>query len=116
MVAGHVNDFKTTDTDTVFLLDCYYSHVATHNCNHTHRTVEILSASDDATPVALTPPQNTLTAKFWGEIARRKQDGHKHVVLSDVMASIRENSPVVNPTHHVKLGVSGATTTVCYEA
>ncbi|KAJ5101246.1 hypothetical protein NUU61_003468 [Penicillium alfredii] len=109
VVAGDVQDFDIADTDAVFVLDCCYSHnshIATRAFNPTTRVVEILSASDDHTPEALTPPRNTLTGKLWGEIARRKRDGHHFVGLSDVMATLRENSPVVKPTHHVKLGVS----------
>jgi hypothetical protein len=106
VVAGEVQDFDIADTDAVFVLDCCYSHVATRALNPTTRVVEILSASDEHTPEALTPPRNTLTGKLRGEIARRKRDGHHFVILSDVMATIRGNSSVVRPTHHVKLGVS----------
>ncbi|OGM51126.1 hypothetical protein ABOM_000159 [Aspergillus bombycis] len=106
VVAGDVQDFDIADTDAVFVLDCCYSHVATRALNPTTRVVEILAASDDHNPEAFTPPRNTLTGKLRGEIARRKRDGHHCVVLSDVMATIRGNSPVVKPTHHVKLGVS----------
>ncbi|KAJ5123606.1 hypothetical protein N7448_009703 [Penicillium atrosanguineum] len=106
VVAGDVQDFDIADTDAVFVLDCCYSHVATRTLNSTTRVVEILSASDDYTPEALTPPRNTLTGKLRGEIARRKRDGHHFMILSDVMATIRGNSSVVKPTHHVKLGVS----------
>jgi hypothetical protein len=35
-----------------------------------------------------------------------KRDGHHFVTLSEVKATIRGNSFVVKPTHHVKLGVS----------
>jgi len=106
VVAGDVQDFDIADTDAVFILDCCYSHVATRTSNPTTRVVEILSASDDHTPEALVPPRNTLTGKLRGEIARRKRDGHHFVILSDVMSTIRENSSVVKPTHHVRLGVS----------
>ena len=106
VVAGDVQDFDIADTDAVFVLDCCYSHVATRTLNPTTRVVEIISASDDHTPEALTPPRNTLSGKLRGEIARRKRDGHHFVILSDVMATIRGNSSVVKPTHHVKLGVS----------
>lgn len=106
VVAGDVQDYDIADTDVVFVLDCCYSHAATRALNPTTRVVEILSASDDHTPEALAPPRNTLTGKLRGEIARCKRDGHHFVILSDVMATIRGNSSVVKPTHHVKLGVS----------
>jgi hypothetical protein len=106
VVAGNIQDFDIADTDTVFILDCCYSHAAARALDPTTRVVEILSASDDTTPEALAPPRNTLTGKLRGEIARRKRDGHHFVILADVMASIRGNSSVVKPTHHVKLGVS----------
>ncbi|KAJ6134505.1 hypothetical protein N7523_000827 [Penicillium sp. IBT 18751x] len=106
VMTGDVQDFDIADTDAVFVLDCCYSHVATRTSNPTSRVVEVLSASDDHTPEALTSPRNTLTGKLRGEIARRKRDGHRFVTLSDAMATIRENSSVVKPTHHVKLGVS----------
>ncbi|KAJ5124125.1 uncharacterized protein N7515_007950 [Penicillium bovifimosum] len=41
-----------------------------------------------------------------GEIARRKRDGHRFVIFSEVIAAIRANSPAVKPTHQAKLGVS----------
>lgn len=106
VLAGDVDDYDVGDTDTVWLLDCCYSHVATRALNPTTRVVEILSASDDNTPEALAPPRNTLTVKLRSEIARRKRDDHRFVIISDVMATIRGNSSVVKPTHHVKLGVS----------
>jgi len=106
VVKGHVQYFDIADTDAVFVLDCCYSHVATRTSNPATRVVEVLSASDEHTPVALHLPHNTLTGKLRGEIARRKRDGHHFVTLSDVMATIRENSSVVKPTPHVKLGVS----------
>jgi hypothetical protein len=106
VVVGDLQDFDIADTDSVFVLDCCYSHVATRALNPTTRVVEILSASDDNTPEALAPPRNALTGKLRGEIARRKRDGHHFVTLSEVMATIRGNSSVVKPTHHVKLGVS----------
>lgn len=99
-------DFGVENTDTVFILDCCYSHVATRALNPSTRTVEILSASDAQTPEALAPPRNTLTGKLRGEIARRRRAGHHSVTLSDVMATIRINSSVVKPTHQVRLGVS----------
>ncbi|KAJ5551462.1 hypothetical protein N7535_000588 [Penicillium sp. DV-2018c] len=105
-VAGDIDDMDIGDTDTVFVLDCCYSHVATRASNRTTRAVEILSASDDSTSEAFAPLRNTLTGKLWGEIARRKRDGHRFVILSEVMAAIRANSPAVKPTHQVKLGVS----------
>lgn len=94
------------NTDVVFVLDCCYSHVVTRAPISTSRTIEIISATDDTTPYALTPPRNTLTRKLRAEIARRKHDGHQFVRLSEVMASIRADSPTVKPTHHVKLGSS----------
>ncbi|KAJ5688653.1 hypothetical protein N7462_003045 [Penicillium macrosclerotiorum] len=106
VVAGDVQDFDIADTDAVFFLDCCYSHIAIRALNSTTRVVEILAASDDSTPEAFAPPRNTLTGKLRGEIARRKHYGHRFVILSDVMATIRANSPVVKPTHHIKLGVS----------
>ncbi|KAF3391762.1 hypothetical protein F1880_007431 [Penicillium rolfsii] len=106
VVAGEVNDFDIADTDAVFILDCCYSYEATRAFNPTTRAVEILSASDDQTPEALAPLNNTLTRKLQGEAARRKREGHHFVILADVMATIRGNSSVVKPTHHVKLGVS----------
>ncbi|KAJ5223220.1 hypothetical protein N7468_007762 [Penicillium chermesinum] len=106
VVAGDVQDFDIGDTDTVFVLDCCYSHVATRAYDPTTRVVEILAACDDSNPIALTPPRNTLTGKLRGEIARRKHDSHQSVILADVMATIRANSTVVKPTHIVKLGVS----------
>jgi hypothetical protein len=106
VVAGDVQDFDITDTDTVFILDCCYSHVATRALNPTTRVVEILSASDGQAPEALAPPRNTLTGNLRGEISRRKRDGHQFVILTDVMATIRGRSLVVKPTHHIKLGVS----------
>ncbi|KAJ6117466.1 hypothetical protein N7512_007191 [Penicillium capsulatum] len=105
-VAGQVQGFDIGDTDTVFVLDCCYSHVATRAFNPTARIVEILSASDDNTPVALAPPRNTLTGKLRGEIAWRMREGHHFVELANVMAAVRRNSPVVKPIHHVKLGAS----------
>lgn len=105
-VAGSFQDYDIGDTDTVFVLDCCYSHVATRASDPRNRSVEILSASDDQTPEALTPPRNTLTGKLRGEIARRKHAGHRFIRLSDVMETIRANSPVVKPTYHVKLGES----------
>lgn len=106
VVAGDIDDYDIGDTDTVWVLDCCYSHVAARALNPTNRVVEILSVGDDNTPEALTPPRNTLTEKVEGEIARRKRDGHRFVILSDVMATIRGNSSAVKPTHHIKLGVS----------
>ncbi|KNG80860.1 hypothetical protein ANOM_011014 [Aspergillus nomiae NRRL 13137] len=106
VVAGDFQDFDIADTDAVFVLDCCYSYVAKRALNPTTRVVEILSASDDHTPEALKAPHNTLTEKLRGEIARRKRDGHHFVVFSDAMATIRGNSSVIKPTHHVKLGAS----------
>ncbi|KAJ5138869.1 uncharacterized protein N7515_003717 [Penicillium bovifimosum] len=105
-IQGISEDMDIGDTDTIFVLDCSYSHVATRASNPTTRTVEVLSASDDSTPVAFAPPRNTLTGKLRGEIARCKRDGHRFVIFSEVMAAIRANSPAVKPTHQVKLGVS----------
>lgn len=98
--------FDVANTDTVFVLDCCYAHAATRAPSTTTRVVEIISATDDITPKALAPPRNTLTGKLRTEIARRKRDGHQFMELSDVMATIRADSPVVKPTHHVKLGSS----------
>ncbi|KAJ5225274.1 hypothetical protein N7468_006499 [Penicillium chermesinum] len=54
--------------------------------------VEILSASDDSSPVVFIPPRNILTGKLQDKIARRKRDGHQSVILADMMATIRENN------------------------
>lgn len=97
---------KAGDTDTVFVLDCCYSHVVTRKPSTMARTVEILAATDDSNPNALAPPHNTLTRKLQSEVARRKREGHQFVRLSDVMATIRARSPTVKPTHHIKVGSS----------
>ncbi|KAJ6140582.1 hypothetical protein N7470_010378 [Penicillium chermesinum] len=74
--------------------------------------VEILSASDDSSPVVFIPPRNILTGKLQDKIARRKRDGHQSVILADMMATIRENSIIIKPTHQVKLGISVCFTSV----
>lgn len=106
IVDGYFFEIDLTDLDVVFILDCCYSHMATRMGHSTGRALEILAASDDTTPEALMPPRNTLTGKLRGEISRRKREGHMFIRLADVMANIRENSPVVKPTHSVKLGTS----------
>ncbi|KAI2788897.1 hypothetical protein POX_e06921 [Penicillium oxalicum] len=93
-------------TDVVFVLDCCYAHLAARDVARSTRKVEIIAASDDNTPFALGPPASSVSRKLRCEIERRKRDCHECMILADAMATIRNESTVVKPSHQVKLGVS----------
>jgi hypothetical protein len=79
------DDYYLADTrnvDVVYILDCCYAHRATRGSVDVTRVVEILAATDDETPTAMSPPRNTLTGKLRGEIARRKRDGYQYVEMA----------------------------------
>lgn len=110
MLGLAVDDYYLLDApevDVVYLLDCCYAHEGLRDPSPTPRVVEIIAATDEATPRALSPPRNTLTGKLLGEIARQKRDGAQFIEFADLVQTLRSKERAVKkPSHHLKLGIS----------
>ncbi|KKK26141.1 hypothetical protein ARAM_005992 [Aspergillus rambellii] len=95
--------------DILFIFDCCYSFTACREPELAGRIVEIIGASDNASssPLANSPPRNTLTAKIAGEIRCRQRQGHQYVEFADVVQALRSReNAVTKPVHRLKMGTS----------
>ncbi|KAL3480918.1 hypothetical protein BJX99DRAFT_254245 [Aspergillus californicus] len=91
--------------DTLFILDCCYSHVACRAAQISPRIVEVIAATDESSPLAFSPLRNTVTAKFAGEIRHRQRNGDRYVEFADVVETLRARPDAVKrPSHRLKLG------------
>lgn len=91
--------------DVLFVFDCCYSWVACRAPQTFQRIVEVIAATDEKDPEALSPPRNTITAKLAGEVRRRQRDGHAYVVIADAVAALRGRQRAVRkPSHGLRLG------------
>ncbi|RMJ26083.1 hypothetical protein PHISP_03062 [Aspergillus sp. HF37] len=94
-----------TNVDVVFLFDGCYSHLATRSSVTTQRVVEVLAATDEIAPDALTPPKHaSFTGKLANELAARKDRGDNDVELAELMETLRSKSPRRKPVHGLHIG------------
>lgn len=78
--------------------------MATKEAKASDRTVEVLAAIDANTPGAFIPGQRvSFTGKLATQVAYLKGQGYQSIELAEVMASLREDSPVKKPSHKLRL-------------
>lgn len=94
-----------TPIDVVFIFDCCYSFLATRNATEDSRIVEMIAVAGPNDPVAFAAgPRNSLTQKLFVEVRARAQNGDKRLEMADVVATLRQSSPVKKPTYTAALG------------
>ncbi|KAE8154512.1 hypothetical protein BDV25DRAFT_135946 [Aspergillus avenaceus] len=99
--------------DVVLLFDACYSPVATRNYTSATQIVEILLPVDDSSIVAFSAGETaSLTGKLANEIIARKNQGARYVELSELIAFLREQSPVKKPSHRVLVGTNSLRFTI----
>jgi hypothetical protein len=93
--------------DVVFVLDCGYSFLTTKAVIPIGRVVEVLAAVDLNTPGVFVPGQRvSFTGKLATQVAFLKGQNHRSVELAELIAILREDSPVKKPSHTVRVGSS----------
>lgn len=93
--------------DTVVILDCCHSFLATRNANPEARIVEILSAGRDAQdPIAFGAGKtNSFTSKLLMEVRHRAQRGEKFAEMASVIETLQRTSRVKKPAYAAKVGL-----------
>jgi hypothetical protein len=100
---------ENPEVDTIFILDSCYSGHVTRSATDVSRVVEVLAAvgvGEEAlgnNPLRPKIQNRTFSAKLAGEIAQAKGKAAS-VEFSEIMASLRSNSPSKKPVHSILLG------------
>ncbi|KAL4786487.1 hypothetical protein BJX76DRAFT_365573 [Aspergillus varians] len=100
-------DIDLNNVDVLIILDCCFAFTAGRAAETNPRIVEIISATDHHSPLAFSPPRNTVTVKLLGEIRRRQRESYSRIEIANVVDSLRAREAAVKrPTHCLKLGAA----------